>query len=75
MDYLFLDQHDNQTASIFKLTLRNTILIEKLLVPQLAKKFSAFYETWMFIPCTHNPATGHCPELDESNPQFPTRFI
>jgi hypothetical protein len=47
----------------------STVLLEKLIVAQLIKKFPAFYGTRRFIlPCSQEPATGTCPELHESSP-------
>jgi len=31
-------------------------------------------ETESLLQCSEEPATGHCPELDESNPHRPTLF-
>jgi hypothetical protein len=44
---------------------RSLVLLEKLAVAQLVKKFSAFYGSRLFITVHKN--TGTIPELDESN--------
>jgi hypothetical protein len=55
--------------------LRNTVtnskeqvLLEKLILAQLVKKFPAFYGTQNFITVLQKPATGSYSEPDESNP-------
>ena len=39
------------------LTLCSTVLLEKLTVPQLVKKFTAFYEAGWLVTHSQNPAT------------------
>jgi hypothetical protein len=53
------------------LTPWSRILLEKLIITKLVKKFLAFYGTRMFI---QKPATGPCPEADESTPHLPNLF-
>jgi hypothetical protein len=48
-------------------TLWSKVLLEKLVVAQLSKKFSAaFLEPEGSSPCSQEPATGPYPELDKS---------
>jgi hypothetical protein len=42
----------------------NRVLLEKLIVARLVKKFRAFYGTKDSLPCSQDPATGPCPEPD-----------
>jgi hypothetical protein len=44
---------------------QNPILLEKLIVTQLVKKFPTFYRTLKFITVFKEPATGPYPEPDE----------
>jgi hypothetical protein len=37
-------------------------------------KLPIFYGTKGLLPHSQEPATGLCPELDESNPHFTTPF-
>jgi hypothetical protein len=61
-------------ASAVTNSLRGTFLLQKLIVTQLIKKFSAFLETEGSLPCSQQPATGPCPVPDESSPHFPPYF-
>jgi hypothetical protein len=51
---------------------QNTLSMEQSLleaiVALLARKFPTFYVTRMLIIYSQDPATGSCPELDESIP-------
>jgi hypothetical protein len=51
------------------------VLLEKLTVIQLVKKFTAFYGTKCSLLFSHEPITGSCPDPDESSPQLPTLFL
>jgi hypothetical protein len=58
----------SQTALILQLTnSKDRVLSEKLIVPQLVKKFSALYETRMFITALITTATCPYPEPDLSS--------
>ena len=46
-------------------------LLEKLTVPQLIKKFPAFYETLRCITCEQQPSVCVCPEADRSSARCP----
>jgi hypothetical protein len=41
---------------------------------ELVKKLPAFMEAEGLLPCSQEPATGPCPESDESSPHLPTIF-
>jgi hypothetical protein len=43
------------------------ILLENLIIAQLAMKIRAFYETKKFLPCSKEPAIDPYPEADESS--------
>jgi hypothetical protein len=43
------------------LTPWNKVHLEKLLVPQLVKKFPACYKSECSVPCSHQPTTCPCP--------------
>ena len=58
-----------------QLTARSRVLLEKLTVPQLVKKFSAFYETKGSLPSSQQPATCPYPEPDQSSPCPPSQFL
>jgi len=53
---------------------RNVVLIEKLIIIQLVKKFPHFIETEGSLPYSQELATGPYPEPDESSPHLPTLF-
>jgi len=62
-------QHAICIALFFRLlidkpTSWSRILLEKLIVTQLVKKFPAFYWTQTFITVSQEPATGPYPEPD-----------
>jgi hypothetical protein len=46
---VFTNLHLQKSFKINQLTLRTTVLFEKLPGPQLVKKFPSFHETWRFI--------------------------
>jgi len=48
------------------------VLLEKLIVTELFKKFVAVYGTRMYITVSQEPATGPYLEPDESGPQLLT---
>jgi hypothetical protein len=50
------------------------VLLEKLTVTQLVKKFPTFIKPESSLPCSQQPATGPYPKSDESNPHLPTIF-
>jgi hypothetical protein len=56
------------------LTPWSRILLEKLIVFQLEKKFPALYGTRGFITVFTRALTGPYPEPDESNLHLPTHF-
>jgi hypothetical protein len=53
----------------------STVLLEKLTVSQLVKKFPTFMEHESSLPYSQEPATGPYPEPDESNPYLTTIFL
>jgi hypothetical protein len=57
------------TLKYYWLTMWSSVLLQKLTVPQLLKKFSAFYGIWTFIDSF--TSTRHCPFCgpDESSPR------
>jgi hypothetical protein len=52
-----------------------TVLLEKLIVCQLAKKFPTFSGTQGSLPCSQAPATGPYTEAAESSPHPHTLFL
>jgi len=52
-----------------------TVLLEKLTVTQLVKKFSTLMELKGSLPCSQDPAIGPYPESDEFGPHFPTLCV
>jgi hypothetical protein len=59
-------------AELTKVTPWSRVLVEKLIVTQLVKKFPTFYGSQMFL--TTFKRTGLFSEPDESNPQLYTIF-
>jgi hypothetical protein len=57
------------------LTLWSRVLLDKMIFAQLAKKFPSFIEPEVSLPYSQEPATGPCPEPDESSPRPHTLFI
>jgi len=53
-----------QKAGNVLLTLCSTVLLEKLTVPQLVKKFTAFYEARWLVMHSQQPITRPYPEPD-----------
>ena len=53
---------------LYTLTPWSRVLLEKVTIPQLVKKFSAFYGTWRFIPHSQVPATCPYTEPDQTSP-------
>jgi len=55
----------SQLPYVYLVTPCRRMLLEKLIVPELFNKFSSFYRTDDSLPCSQQPATGSCPEIDE----------
>jgi hypothetical protein len=49
-------------------------LLEKLIIAEMFKKFPAFLESEVSLPCSQQPATGPYPEPHASSPQVLTLF-
>jgi hypothetical protein len=57
-----------------RLTIRSRVILWKLIVTQLAKKFPPFMEPDGSLPCSQQPTAGPYPEPDESSPHLPSLF-
>jgi hypothetical protein len=51
------------------------VLLEKLTVTQLVKKFLACMEPEGSLSCSQQPVNGSYPQLDASSPHLPTMFL
>jgi len=51
------------------------VLLEKLIVTQLVKKFLALHEPEGSLACSHEPATGTYPEPDALSPHLPALSV
>jgi hypothetical protein len=50
------------------------VILKKLIVAQMAKKFYVFYEIGSSFLYSHELATGHCSEPNECSPNTSTLF-
>ena len=57
------------------LTTWNRVLLEKLIVSQLVKKFPTYYGTQRFVPCLQELTIGLYPEPDECSPSLLPYFL
>jgi hypothetical protein len=67
--------HGNNGQKSYDITPWNRVLLEKLIVAQLVKKFPTFYTTKGSLPCPEEAVTERCPEADESGQSTNTDLI
>jgi hypothetical protein len=61
--------------SILNNSVKQRIILEKITVAYLVKKFPLFVEYVGSLPCSQEPATGPYPEPDESSPHLHALFL
>jgi hypothetical protein len=64
----------NTVTGKTRLTPGSRVLLEKLTVTQLIKKFTAFMEPDDSLPCSQEPVNGPYPKPDETSPLLPILF-